>query len=314
MQFRDEEQARQHLERLQSLERAHARRPRRLTSFLGSWALSLLRPSRPVAQRDPPPAELPDGQVAITWIGHATVRIGYGRTSIVTDPNLGNWVLAAHRALQPGMRAAELRPVDLVLVSHAHRDHLHRPSLRALASPGATVVVPVRCGDLVGDLGYANVVELDVGDSYAHAGGLEVTLVPSRHWGARRPAETVRRAFGGYVVRGSGPTVYYAGDSAYFSGFAEIGRRFHPDVAILPIGGYAPAAFRRDHMSPLDAVLAFEDLGARLLVPVRYGSFRLSHEPLDEPRTWLGAVAAEKDLSGKIRFLDHGETTLYRNP
>src|SRR6185503_11916293 len=97
-----------------------------------------------------------------------------------------------------------------------------------------TIVVPQQCADLVRDLGFSQVIELDVGESYDHRGLAQITLVPARHYGARRPGESTRRAYGGYVVRGDGPTVYYAGDTAYFSGFGEIGRRFHPDVALLP--------------------------------------------------------------------------------
>ncbi len=307
--LRDDDDARQRLERSAALERAHARRPFRLASFLGSWALGLLRAPRAPAPHPPPPAEVPLGSVALTWIGHATVRIAYPGVSCVTDPHLGTWVLAARRAVAPGIEAQALRPVDLVLVSHAHRDHLHPPTLALLAGPGTTVVVPARCADLVANLGFGRVVELDVGETHDH-GKVRATLVPARHFGARRPGETKGRAYGGYVLRGEGPTLYYAGDTAYFSGFAEVGRRFKPEVAILPIGGYAPAPFRRDHMSPLDAVHAFEDTGARSFLPVRYGSFRLSHEPLDEPRTWLSAVLAERGLEGRVHLLEHGETTI----
>ena len=95
------------------------------------------------------------------------------------------------------------------------------------------------------------------------------------------------------------PCIYVAGDTGYFSGFAEIGRRFHPDVALLPIAGYEPAAFREEHLSPLDALYAFEDLGARVLVPTSYGSFPLSYERLDAPLAWLRQLARERVGPGR---------------
>jgi L-ascorbate metabolism protein UlaG (beta-lactamase superfamily) len=118
----------------------------------------------------------------------------------------------------------------------------------------------------------------------------------------------------------SGVTLYFAGDTGYFSGFAEIGRRFRPDVALLPISGYEPAGFRDEHLSPLDAVYAFEDLGARALIPVSYGSFPLSYESLDAPLAWLRQIARERGLAGAgigagagtIEVLDHGETRAFR--
>jgi L-ascorbate metabolism protein UlaG (beta-lactamase superfamily) len=132
----------------------------------------------------------------------------------------------------------------------------------------------------------------------------------------------------GYVIRTQGSCFYFAGDTGYFSGFAEIGRRFNPDVAILPIGGYEPAAFRDEHLSPLDAMQAFDDLGARVLVPIAHGSFPLSYEPLDAPAAWLRQLARERRLpvgapaspgervtpddSRRVALLDHGETIHFR--
>jgi L-ascorbate metabolism protein UlaG (beta-lactamase superfamily) len=114
--------------------------------------------------------------------------------------------------------------------------------------------------------------------------------------------------------------VYVAGDTGYFSGFIEIGRRFRPDIALLPISGYEPASFREEHMSPLDAVYAFEDLRARVLIPTSYGSFPLSYESLEAPLEWLndimrarglprcGAQPQAPDQAPCVAILDHGES------
>jgi len=117
----------------------------------------------------------------------------------------------------------------------------------------------------------------------------------------------------GYVVRAAQRAIYFAGDTGYFSGFTEIGRRFEPDVALLPIAGYQPAAFRQEHLSPLDAAYAFEDLGARIFVPMGYGSFVRSYEPLDEPLRWLREIAETRpSLAKGLTVLEHGQTCLIR--
>ena len=151
--------------------------------------------------------------------------------------------------------------------------------------------------------------------------------VPVRHSGARGLGDYVRRGACGYVVRTPEATVYVAGDTGYFSGFGEIGRRFRPDVALLPISGYEPASFREEHLSPLDAMYAFEDLGARILIPTSYGSFPLSYEPLEAPLAWLRQIARERGLdpagpspndggagrlARRLAVVDHGETVHFR--
>jgi L-ascorbate metabolism protein UlaG (beta-lactamase superfamily) len=196
--------------------------------------------------------------------------------------------------------------VGLVLISHAHGDRLHLPTLRKL-SRRAVIVVPPRCASLVHGLGFAHEVELAPGQSIEHE-DLEITAVAARHDGRRGPIDRSWRSAVGYIVKCAGASVYYAGDTAYFSGFEEIGRRLHPDVALLPIAGYEPPSQRADHMSPLDAVQAFHDLGAKLLVPVGYGSFPLGYEPVDEPLTWLVRLCSERGLGQRLVVLRPGET------
>src|SRR6185369_1011028 len=143
---------------------------------------------------------------------------------------------------------------------------------------------------------------------------------------ARGFGDYARRGASGYVIGAEGTTVYFAGDTGYFSGFAEIGRRFHPDVALLPIGGYEPAPFRDEHMSPLDAAYAFDDIGARVLIPIAHGSFPLSYEPVDAPLAWMRELAAARGLGDggpgagdgppgdgrRLAALEHGETCFFR--
>jgi L-ascorbate metabolism protein UlaG (beta-lactamase superfamily) len=262
----------------------------------------------------PRPAE---GTVSVTFVGHATVMITTPRTRLLTDPLLESTLFGLRRAKAAGIDPADVGDVDLVLVSHAHRDHLVPASLRRL--PGAAVaVVPPHCLDLMRELAFLDMIELDPGQTFRHA-DVEVIAVPVRHSGARGLGDYGRRGACGYVIRAQGTCIYFAGDTGYFSGFAEIGRRFQPDVALLPIAGYEPAGFRDEHLSPLDAVYAFEDLGARVLIPISYGSFPLSYEPLDAPPAWLRQVARQRGIplggpadDRRVLILDHGETVHFR--
>jgi L-ascorbate metabolism protein UlaG (beta-lactamase superfamily) len=256
------------------------------------------------------------GQLGVTFIGHSSFFLQIGGKNILLDPNFARWIFVLKRLRRPGLRLHDLPPIDAVLVSHAHFDHLHRPSLRTIASltrrksgKRPVIVVPRNVRDLVGDLGFSRVVELEWWQSF-QLGNVEITHTPSRHWGAR-VVRDVHRGYGGYVLRGGLHSVYHAGDTAYFDGFAEIGARLRPDLALLPIGAYHPASFRNVHTSPEDAIQAFLDLGARWMVPMHYGSFRLSYEPVEEPVPRLLADAERHDIAKKICVLVEGVTKIF---
>jgi L-ascorbate metabolism protein UlaG (beta-lactamase superfamily) len=206
--------------------------------------------------------------------------------------------------VEPGLSPAEFENVELILISHEHRDHLHRETLARLPR-SATVVLPPRTARHVSDLGFARVLEIAPGQSVEHR-GVAVYSQAVRHE-CSAPVLS-------YVIRGDGPSVYFCGDSGYFSGFAEIGRRFRPDIALLPIGGYHPAPFRERHMSPLDALYAFEDLCARVMIPHHYGAFPLSYERLEDPADWLAKLVAERALAAYVLPLAPGESRVFARP
>ena len=112
--------------------------------------------------------------------------------------------------------------------------------------------------------------------------GTRITATPAKHWGARVISD-MHRGYGGYCFSAGAHSVYHSGDTAYFSGFTEIGSRLHPEVALLPIGAYHPENFRVVHTSPEDALRGFVEMGAHDMIPMHYGTFKLSQEPLDEP-------------------------------
>ncbi len=256
------------------------------------------------------------GEMGVTFIGHASFFLQVGSENIVIDPNFARWLFLLKRLRQPGVKILDLPPVDLVLITHAHFDHLHRPSLRALVQhtrrlrgSAPTIVVPEHVFDLVADLGFRDVVELNWWNSYRHR-NVTITHVPSRHWGAR-VLRDAHRGYGGYVLRDGKHSVYHAGDTAYFSGFREIGTRLAPQLALLPIGAYHPPPFRNVHTSPADATRAFLDLNSRWMVPMHYGTFRLSHEPMDEPLQLLEKEAVAAGIEDRVLVLREGVTKIF---
>jgi L-ascorbate metabolism protein UlaG (beta-lactamase superfamily) len=262
------------------------------------------------------PKLVSDGELGVTFIGHASFFVQMGGLNILIDPNFARWLFVLKRLRQPGLHLRDLPPIDLVLVTHAHFDHLHRPSLRSIVQQtesqgrhAPTLVIPNHVFDLVSDLGFANIIELEWWKSCRHE-GVTVTHVPSRHWGARI-LKDAHRGYGGYVLSDHKHSVYHAGDTAYFPGFREIGRRLAPEVALLPIGAYNPPSFRHVHTSPADATRAFLDLKSSWMVPMHYGTFRLSHEPMEEPLQLLDKEAKAAGIEQKVAVLQEGVTRFF---
>ena len=252
--------------------------------------------------------KLRHGQVALTWIGHASFLIQFNDLNVLVDPNFANWLFLLKRVKRSGLRLEHLPPIDLVLLTHAHFDHFHKPTLRKLPHPKIGVM-PWGMGELARNLGFGRIIELDWWDSFSQRDWC-VTLTPCKHWGAR----TLRyhhRGYGGFVLEYQGRTIYHAGDSAYFDGFQEIGRHFAPEIALLPIGAYRPESFRNVHMGPDEAMRVFKELKSKWLVPMHYGTFKLSFEDLEEPPRWLRQLAQEEGLLRHVKFLEEGRPTVF---
>ena len=206
----------------------------------------------------------------------------------------------------------DLPPIDFVLISHNHYDHLDLPTLRALAERNADTIffIPLGNGDLLRSQGITNVQELDWGQTASYKGAT-IHCLPSQHWSKRSLTDERKALWSSWAVTGEQRRFYFAGDSGYFSGFEEIGRKLGPfDLAAVPIGAYAPAAMMHEsHMNPEEAVHAAEDLQARAAIAMHFGTFDLSDEPLAEPPIRFGN-AAEESLLGRDNawILDIGET------
>jgi len=277
-------------------------------TFFQELVLKALLTRRTGQQRKPIFPKLAPGQMAITWIGHASFLVQFTDLNVLIDPNFANWLFLLKRVKRSGMKIEHLPRIDLVLLTHAHFDHFHKPTLRRLPHP-KIAIMPWGMGDLAHDLGFERVIELEWWESFAHR-DWKVTLTPGKHWGARTLHDH-HRGYGGFVLEHQGRRLYHAGDSAYFEGFKQIGSVLQPEVALLPIGAYHPDTFRTVHMGPDEAIKAFADLGARCFVPMHYGTFKLSFEGLDEPPRWLEQLAREQKLTEKVRFLDEGLPTLF---
>jgi L-ascorbate metabolism protein UlaG (beta-lactamase superfamily) len=268
---------------------------------------------RPMTGESKPPILVSPGELGITFIGHSSFFIQIGGRKVLIDPVFAERLIALRRLRRPGVRIKDLPAIDMVLLSHAHMDHLNRPSLRRIVAHNMQVsgrapiaVVPWGVEDLVNDFGFARVVTLEWWQTKS-IGGLELTMTPCKHWGARLFKDT-HRGFGGYVIRGGGHALYHSGDTAYFDGFTNIGKRLKPDVALLPIGAYRPDSYRGVHTCPEEALQGFLDVGAKRMIPMHYGTFRLSQEPMEEPVERLMAAAKLAGVASSVCVLPEGET------
>jgi L-ascorbate metabolism protein UlaG (beta-lactamase superfamily) len=255
-------------------------------------------------------AALTEAASSLTWVGHATFVARLGGKLLATDPIWSPRIAGAvPRHVAPGVALAAVPPIDLVTVSHNHFDHMDLPTLNKIG-PRAEYVTPLGNGDYLRKIGLTQIVELDWWQSHRRD-GLEVTLVPARHWSMRMPWTRNDALWGGFVVKSAEGALYHAGDTGFFDGFAEIGRRVGPiDWALLPIGAYEPRWFMEpQHMNPEEAGEAFLALGARTLVAMHWGTFALTDEPLGEPPERLRAWWRERRLDpARLWILDVGET------
>lgn len=291
--------------RLRELTPTRAFNPR---TFFREMVWKALLTPRTGAPKRPTFPRLQHGQVALTWIGHASFLIQFTDLNALIDPNFANWLFFLKRIRRSGLKVEDLPPIDLVLLTHAHFDHFHKPSLRKLPHP-KIAVMPWGMGDLAHDLGFERIVELEWWDRFSH-NGWTVTLTPCRHWGARVLRDD-HRGYGGFLLEYQGRRIFHAGDSAYFEGFKEIGQHCPPDIALLPIGAYKPDSFRNVHMGPDEALQVFKDVRAQWMVPMHYGTFKLSFEDPDEPPRWLRELARQQGLLSSIRFLEEGVPELF---
>ena len=253
----------------------------------------------------------------VTWIGHATLLVQMEHITFLTDPTWSNRpspvpVFGPKRFVPPGLAIDDLPPIDFVLISHNHYDHLDLPTLRLLAARNASTLffVPMGNGDLLRGQGIVNVQELDWGQTAVYKGAT-IHSLPSQHWSKRNLRDDHKALWSSWAVTGDQRRFYFAGDTGYFPGFADIGRKLGPfDLAAVPIGAYEPRAMMREsHMNPEEAVRAADDLRTAAALGIHFGTFDLSDEPLDEPPRRFNDAAADAVLGeAGAWILNIGET------
>jgi L-ascorbate metabolism protein UlaG (beta-lactamase superfamily) len=239
---------------------------------------------------------------ALVWLGHSSFLLRLEGRNLLLDPVLAQRLGPFRRFAPMSLSFEDLPAIDAIAVSHGHRDHLDLSTIERLTK-SAEVVVPLGLGPFFASRGYRAITELAWWQSFSFA-DLRLTLTPARHWSRRGLFDLNRSLWGGVVVESPKLSLFFAGDTGYFEGFQAIGARFPGlDLALLPIGAYDPPWFMEAfHMNPEQALRAFADLGARRLIPMHWGTFQLTDEPISEPierlrRAWRAGAPADSSLS-----------------
>jgi N-acyl-phosphatidylethanolamine-hydrolysing phospholipase D len=286
---------------------------------------------------DPMPGSMPqaqplfavranDGSLSATWVGHATVFVQLGRINVLTDPMWSERAspvsfAGPRRFVAAGVELEKLPPIDVVLISHNHYDHLDRPTVEVLAQrmPEIEWLAPLGLARTLRRWGARRVRELDWEQDVrleTNNGQLYAACVPAQHFSARGLGDRGRTLWCSWVIGEQDTRVFFAGDTAYHPEFATIGERYGPfTLLMLPIGAYEPRWFMRTvHMNPPEALRAYAQLSGKtanppILLPIHWGTFRLTDESLQEPPEWTGRLWREAGHeAAKLWLLRHGET------
>ena len=242
----------------------------------------------------------PEAAPDIRWLGHSGFVVTWHGMRLLLDPNTSRWCTIARRILEPSIDLTKLGPVDAVLLSHSHFDHLDLPTLRRIEND-PLIVVPAGSEELVRLPASQRSRRVGLRPWQRHTvGSLEVIAVPARHNGGRlHPLKSHRLAVG-YVIRAGEDAFYFAGDTGADNSFAEIRERYRPRLALLPIGAYAPVwPIGRVHLNPEQAVQAARELGVEVVMPMHFGTFALA---LDRPASALPRFARAAQL-GEVHWL-----------
>lgn len=278
-----------------------------------------------------PEPRVSGGEVRVTLVGHATVLVQQDGVNFLTDPIWAQrcspiqWA-GPKRFRSPAIRFEDLPPIDVVLLSHDHYDHLCIPTMRRLRDHSNPLVVTgLGVGAILRKHGIPNVRELDWWQSTTvnirrpgvDALPLEITFTEAQHFSGRGPHDRDRTLWGGLFVDAPSGPLYYAGDTGYGPHFVDTYARLAaPRTALIPIGAYAPRWFMAPvHIDPSQAVMAHQELRAGTSVAVHYGTFALADDGQDQPvRELAEALDAAGVSRDAFRVLDHGRGTPIPQP
>jgi L-ascorbate metabolism protein UlaG (beta-lactamase superfamily) len=228
------------------------------------------------------------------------------------------------RLVAPGITLQEMPEIDIVLISHAHFDHLHYPSLNKLKGD-PMFLIPDGLKTQFIKKGFERLKEFKWWETFNQQ-NLNLTFVPTQHWTRRGLTDINHSHWGGWIVEHIqwqteqkqheegqiGETIYFAGDSGYFKGFKEIGNHFNIDYALMPIGAYEPEWFMSEHhVTPEESVKAFIDVQADVFIPMHYGTFRMADDTAEEALKRLKTTWKQQNLDHSgLKLLDIGETVM----
>lgn len=246
----------------------------------------------------------------ITFINHATVLIRFGEKAILTDPIYSLSVsYFLPRLKKPGIPFNDLPAIDLIALSHNHYDHLNFRTLRRLNRRYHPALVVAQGDahygrrlhfDRIQELKWWDKIELD---------GIRIISVPAVHFSGRTPWNNNRSAASGYVFEFGEKSVYFAGDTAPGEFLDELASRFCLTVALLPIGAYKPHDwFKNIHLNPRTAIETFQRCKAKHLIPIHWGTFKISDEPMSEPPLLLREEARRAGVEERVTILENGES------
>ncbi len=298
--------------------------PRGLRALL-RWQLGRRQPPWPaqveVTARPELPAALGPGECAVTFVNHVTFLLQFQGLNILTDPVWSERVspvafAGPKRVHAPGVPFADLPRIDLVLVSHNHYDHMDVDTLRRLhAAHRPVVVTTLGNRPFLAREGVPDAVELDWWQAHEPRPGVKVTITPAQHFAARGLTDRFQTLWGGYAIETPAGRLWFAGDSGYFDGFKEIGRRLGPfDLAFIPIGAYEPRWFMEPvHCTPAEALRIHRDVRARRSLAMHFGCFPLADDGIDQPVRDLEAARPASGVGAEEFAVPVvGETRRYR--
>jgi N-acyl-phosphatidylethanolamine-hydrolysing phospholipase D len=268
-------------------------------------------PTRPVAHKVATPIR-PDVGLSVLWVGHATVLIQIHDKLIITDPVFTKTIgLLAKRSIDAGLDPSAVTRLDAILISHVHFDHFSYGSLDLLPK-SARLFVPSGGIEYTPEFGFAATLPMKPWQAF-EKDGLRITAVPVQHFGGRYGFDAgwnEEPTWTGYVIEYRGSTVFFAGDTRYDPEiFKEIGRRFQVDVALIPIAPIEPRDFMgRVHTDPKEALQVFEDVGAKVMIPIHHDTFFQGLEPTPSyAKTIMQKLVEERGLQQRVKILDIGE-------
>jgi N-acyl-phosphatidylethanolamine-hydrolysing phospholipase D len=286
----------------------------RLMTRVGQWSQPRGKPLT-LAENDGGALRANGTDATATWIGHSTFLVQLDGVNILTDPHRSERasplrLAGPRRMIAPGLRFEDLPPIQAVVISHDHYDHLDEETVRWIARTHhqAVFVVPLGLREFLADLGITRVVELDWWESTSVA-GLTFVCTPAQHSSGRTLTDQNRRLWASWAILGT-KRLFFAGDTGYFPELKDIGDRLGPfQLAAVPIGGYSSFPTRHpNHVNPEEAVQLFADVGGELLVPMHWATFDMNIEPFAEPPRRLLREAQRRALEERIKILAPGQT------